>query len=98
MGNESKNKKKNDNKLDIVKESFENGLTYEGEETDGEWNGLGTLKSPDGFCYEGQFKRGKFKGTSLSRNSIETKCKQYLERGESFYCAEGAFPGTSTET
>ena len=45
MGNESKNKKKNDNKLDIVKESFENGLTYEGELKDGEWCGQGILIS-----------------------------------------------------
>ena len=59
MGNESKSKIKNENKLDSVKESFERGLTYEGEIKDGEWHGLGILISePEGFRYEGQFKNG----------------------------------------
>ena len=43
MGKKSKTKKMNDNKLDLVKETLENGLTYEGEIKDGEWHGQGTL-------------------------------------------------------
>ena len=39
MGKKSKTKKMNDNKLDLVKETLENGLTYEGEIKDGKWKG-----------------------------------------------------------
>ena len=59
MGKKSKTKKMNDNKLDLVKETLENGLTYEGGIKDGEWHGQGILIShPDGFHYEGKFKNG----------------------------------------
>ena len=51
--------KKSKSKKKIVKEYYENGLTYEGEIKDGEWHGQGILISqPDGFRYEGQFKNG----------------------------------------
>ena len=74
MGNEYKTKERNDNKLDIVKESFENGLTYEGELKDGEWCGQGILIShPDGFRYKGQFKNDPLSLFLSYHNCIQSK-------------------------